>query len=413
MNLNSSTNSSGKPQHPELSRGLLLILAISSGLSVANLYYNQPLLADMAQTFHASAAQIGSISTLTQLGYALGLFLFVPLGDIKEKKSLIVILLGAVTVSLLSVGASGNLTMLGAASFAVGTTTVVPQIIVPLAAQLARPDQQGRIVGMVMSGLFFGILLARTISGIIGSLWGWRIMYYIAAVLMFSLALTLWAFLPQTGSTSRLSYRQTLHSLWEYTMKLPLLREASLMGGLLFGTFSVFWTTLAFFLKQPPYYYGTEIAGLFGLIGVAGASFAPVAGRLADKKGPRIVVGIAAAVTLVAYGFLWLFGRHLWGLILGVILLDLGVQGAQISNQARVYALVPEAKSRLNTVYMVTYFIGGSLGSFLGMHAWSLWQWKGVCLVGSLLILLSLIIWGMGLYNQRKGNKERCCSNNV
>ncbi|WP_407312608.1 MFS transporter [Desulfosporosinus sp. SB140] len=394
------TQLSDNQQRPNLSLTLLLILAISCGMSVANLYYNQPLLADMAQSFHVSASQIGSISMLTQLGYALGLFLFVPLGDIREKKSLILLLLGSVTLSLLLVGISKNLIMLGAASFAVGTTTVVPQIIVPLAAQLAEPQQQGRIVGIVMSGLFFGILLARTVSGIIGSLLGWQAMYFIAAGLMFVLAVMLWGFLPQTGSTSRLSYRQTLHSLWGYITQLPLLREASLMGGLLFGSFSVFWTTLAFFIKQPPYYYGTEIAGLFGLIGVAGASFAPIAGRLADKKGPRIVVGIAAAVTLLAYMLLWLFGRHLWGLILGVILLDLGVQSAQISNQARVYALVPEAKSRLNTVYMVTYFIGGSLGSFLGLHAWSLWQWRGVCLVGGLMILLSLFIWATGQKSQ-------------
>ncbi|AFM40171.1 arabinose efflux permease family protein [Desulfosporosinus acidiphilus SJ4] len=404
MNADRSTYSSNSSNLPVLSRSLLLILAVSCGLSVANLYYNQPLLADMAQTFHLSAAQIGSISMLTQLGYALGLFLFVPLGDIKEKKSLIVILLGAVTLSLLFVASSNNLTMLGAASFAVGTTTVVPQIIVPLAAQLAAPNQQGRIVGIVMSGLFFGILLARTISGIIGSIWGWRTMFYIAACLMLVLALMLWGVLPKTGSNSRLSYGQTLKSLGGYITQLPLLREASLMGGLLFGTFSVFWTTLAFFIKQPPYYYGTEIAGLFGLIGVAGASFAPIAGRLADKKGPRIVVGIAAAVTLLAYCIFWFLGQQLWGLILGVILLDLGIQSAQISNQARVYALIPEAKSRLNTIYMVSYFIGGSFGSFLGMHAWSLWQWKGVCLSGSLLILASLITWGIGRKNNINKN---------
>ncbi|MDQ7092364.1 MFS transporter [Desulfosporosinus sp. PR] len=396
MNYKHNAQLSGGQQRPSLSPSLLLILAISCGLSVANLYYNQPLLADMAQSFHVSASQIGNISMLTQLGYALGLFLFVPLGDIREKKTLIILLLGLVTLSLLFVGISKNLTLLGVASFAVGLTTVVPQIIVPLAAQLAEPQQQGRIVGIVMSGLFFGILLARTISGIIGSLLGWQAMYFIAAGLMFILALMLGKALPKTGSTSNLSYSQSLYSLWGYITKLPLLREASLMGGLLFGSFSVFWTTLAFFIKQPPYYYGTEIAGLFGLIGVAGASFAPIAGRLADKKGPRIVVGIAAGVTLLAYLVLWLLGHHLWGLILGVILLDLGVQGAQISNQARVYALVPEAKSRLNTIYMVTYFIGGSLGSFLGLRAWSLWQWKGVCLVGGLMILVSIIIWTAG-----------------
>jgi len=170
----------------------------------------------------------------------------------------------------------------------------------------------------------------------------------------------------------------------------------------MFGTFSVFWTTLAFFIKQPPYHYGSEVAGLFGLIGVAGASFAPIAGRLADKKGPRTVVGVACSVTLLAFIFLWLFGHNLVGLVFGVILLDLGIQSAQISNQARVYALVPEAKSRLNTVYMVSYFIGGALGSFLSLNAWSLLHWNGVCLTGIIMVLLSLIIWLRGKRREKK-----------
>ena len=385
-----------------LSFSLLLILAVSAGLTVANLYYNQPLLAEMAQSFNVSASQIGVITTVTQLGYALGLFLFVPLGDIRQKKTLILLLLFAVTLSLLLVAVSPNLLILGIASFAVGITTVIPQIIVPLAAQMAHPGQQGRIVGTVMSGVLFGILLARTVSGVIGSIWGWQAMYYLAAIFMFVLALLLWRLLPKTAPTSNLTYRQTLRSLWDYTLQLPLLREASLIGGLLFGVFSVFWTTLAFFLKAPPYNYGSEIAGLFGLVGAAGASIAPVAGRLADKRGPRVVVGIAVLLTLLSYCILWFFGHQLWGLILGVIILDLGIQSAQISNQTRVYALIPEAKSRLNTIYMVSYFIGGSLGSFLGMHAWSLWQWRGVYLVGIAMILLSMLTWALGFRREKK-----------
>ncbi len=407
MDRTMSTNSLRNPQHPILSMNMLLLLAISCGMSVANLYYSQPLLADMAQTFHVSARQMGTISMLTQTGYALGLFLFVPLGDIKEKKRLILALLGAVSLSLLGVALASNLTILGIASFAVGTTTIVPQIIVPLAAQLADVKEQGRIVGIVMSGLFFGILLARTISGIIGSLLGWRVMYFIAAIMMLVLALVLSRFLPLSRPTSQLTYSQTLRSLWGFIATQPILREAALMGGLLFGSFSAFWTTLAFFIKQPPYHYGAEVAGLFGLIGVAGSSFAPYAGRLADKKGPRLIVGVASAVTLLAFACLWLFGENLWGLIIGVIFLDLGVQSAQISNQARVYSLVPEAKSRINTIYMVTYFIGGALGSYLSMTAWSFWQWNGVCLVGGLMIFLSLIVWKIGRKNlQSKFPKE-------
>jgi len=383
-------------QLPILSKSMLIILAISSGMSVANLYYNQPLLADMAQTFHVSARQMAKISMLTQAGYALGLFLFVPLGDIREKKRLILILLGAVSCSLLGVACSSSLALLGIASFAVGTTTVIPQIIVPLAAQLADAKEQGRTVGIVMSGLFFGILLARTISGIVGGLLSWRAMYFIASGMMLVLAVILQRILPLSKPSSQLTYFQTLRSLGGFMINQPVLREAALMGGLLFGSFSAFWTTLIFFINQPPYHYGSEVAGLFGLIGVAGSSFAPYAGRLADKKGPRFMAGTASAVTLLSFGVLWLLGYHLWGLILGVILLDLGVQSAQISNQTRVYSLVPEAKSRLNTIYMVTYFIGGALGSYLGMLAWSVLHWNGVCLVGSIMILLSLLIWSTG-----------------
>ena len=365
-------------------------MAIGCGASVANLYYNQPLLADMAQTFHASARQIGYISMLTQCGFALGLFLFVPLGDMRERRSLIVSLLCAVTLALIGVAFSQNLVMLGVTSFAVGATTVVPQMIVPLAAQLADPKEQGKVVGLVMSGLFFGILLARTISGFVGHLWGWRVMFYIAPGIMLLLALILRFSLPESKPTSILTYNQLVSSLWELFLNEPVLREASLIGGMLFGAFSVFWTSLVFFLKQPPYHYGAEIAGLFGLVGIVGASIAPVSGRLADKGNPRLVVGIASVITFLAYSVFWFWGHRIWGLIIGVTLLDLGVQGAHIANQTRIYSLVPGAKNRLNTVYMVSYFIGGSIGSLLGTYAWSVWQWNGVCAVGSIMVLVCL-----------------------
>lgn len=379
-----------------LTKSILWVMAIGSGLSVANLYYNQPLLADMAQTFHVSARQMGSVSMFTQIGYALGLFVFVPLGDMKERRRLITILLCAVTLSLLGVAISQNITMLEITSFLVGATTVVPQLIVPFAVQLANPGEQGKVVGLVMSGLFFGILLARTVSGLIGNIFGWRTMYYIAATLMLILAFVLRYKLPKGEPvSSSVTYLQLFHSLWKLIAKLPVLREASIMGGMLFGAFSAFWTTLAFYIKQPPYHYGAQVAGLFGLVGVVGASIAPVAGRLADKKSPRLVAGIATFITLLSFITFWGLGNKIWGLIIGVILLDLGVQGAQISNQARIYILIPEARNRINTVYMVTYFIGGALGSFFGSYAWSLWHWGGVCTVGLIMVMLSLAAWAL------------------
>lgn len=378
----------------ELSTGLIWIMAIGAGASVANLYYNQPLLIDMAQTFQVSASRIGNISMLTQVGYALGMFFFIPLGDLQERRKLITNLLGAVVLALLAMAFAPNIIMLELASFTVGLTTVVPQLIVPLAAQLAKPQEQGRVVGLVMSGLFLGILLARFVSGMIGHFFDWRIMYLIAAGVMIILMLLLRTYLPKCEpENSQITYPQVMRSLVTLIIEQPILRKTSFMGGMLFGAFSLFWTTLVFFLKEPPYFYGSEIAGLFGLVGIVGASIAPYAGRLADKNTPRFVSGVAAGITLLSFMILGLSGQHLWGLILGVILLDLGVQSAQIANQTQVYSLLPNAKNRLNTVYMVTYFAGGALGSTLGVYLWSIWGWQGVCVGGLSMVLLSLVAW--------------------
>ncbi|KUO74208.1 MAG: MFS transporter permease [Desulfosporosinus sp. BRH_c37] len=384
-----------------LSKSLLWVMAIGCGASVANLYYCQPLLADMAQTFHVSAGQIGNISMLTQLGYALGLFLFVPLGDMRERRRLIVIMLFAVTVSLTGMAIAQNMVLLGLFSFAVGATTVVPQMIISLAVQLSDPKKQGKAVGTVMSGLLFGILMARTFSGLVGDMFGWRIVYLIAAALMLLLAFILRYSLPESYPTSSLTYLQLFRSLWELIRQQLVLREAAFMGAMMFGSFSCFWTTLVFFLRQPPYHYGTQVAGLFGLVGVVGASISPVAGRLADKKNPHLVAGMAAIIIILSFVCFWLFGHWIWGLIIGVILLDLGVASAQIANQTRIYSLVPGAKNRLNTVYMVTAYIGASLGSLLGTYAWSIWRWNGVCLVGGTMALLSVFVWSIKHFSLR------------
>ena len=378
-----------------LTKGLVLLMSVTCGLAVANLYYNQPLLADMGRTFHANSHQIGNISMYTQIGYAVGMFLFVPLGDMRERRQLISILLAAVTVALIGVATAQNLSWIYIASLAVGITTVVPQVIIPLAAQLAEPLERGKVIGSVMSGLLFGILLARTISGFIGGSFGWRAMYWLAAVLMLALAIILRRFLPRSYPEATLTYRQVLNSLGNLIVTQPTLREASLVGALLFGGFSVFWTSLAFYLEGAPYYFGSQVTGLFGLVGVIGAAAAPFVGRLADRFSPKSMVGVFILVTLLSYLFFGLLGSTVWGLIIGVILLDLGVQGAQVSNQTRIYSLVPEARSRLNTVFMVTYFLGGSLGSSLGSYAWNMWKWQGVCLTGGIMIVLGFIVWGI------------------
>ncbi|WP_410511363.1 MFS transporter [Paenibacillus sp. BR2-3] len=378
-----------------LSKGLIMILAATSGLAVANLYYNQPLLADIGRTFHASSNAVGYVSMLTQIGYALGMLLFVPLGDIRERRTLISALLIAVALSLVGFAISQSLIWMYIASFAVGITTVVPQIIVPLAAQLALPEERGKVIGTVMSGLLFGILLSRTVSGILGDAFGWRAMYWIAAAMMLLLSVILYRLLPETRPEATSSYTELLKSMGELVRKYSTLREASLIGACMFGGFSVFWTSLAFFLEGPPYHYSSSIAGLFGLIGVAGAAGAPVIGRLADKIAPKKIIGILIILTGVSYGLFGLSGLSIWSLVAGVIILDLGVQGTQVSNQARIYALEPAARSRINTVFMVSTFAGGAIGSTLGSYAWQSWGWIGVCWTGGTFIAAAFIIWGI------------------
>ncbi|CAH1056909.1 MFS transporter [Paenibacillus pseudetheri] len=376
-----------------LTKQFILILAIASGLSVANMYYNQPLLADIGRTFHASSNAVGYVSMLTQIGYALGMLFFVPLGDIRERRTLISGLLIAVSLSLVGFATAQNLIWMYIASFAIGITTVVPQVIIPLSAELALPEERGKVIGTVMSGLFFGILLARTISGIIGDLFGWRAMYWIAAVIMLLLSLILYQLIPKKKPENNSSYTDLLKSMGNLIGRYSTLREASLIGACMFGGFSVFWTSLAFFLEGEPYHYSSSITGLFGLIGVAGAAGAPFIGRLADRIAPKKIVGILLLLTLIAYGFFGLAGFTIWSLIAGVIILDLGVQGSQVSNQTRIYALEPAARSRINTVFMVSTFTGGAIGSTLGSFAWQHWGWSGVCLMGGMLIVAAICIW--------------------
>ena len=345
-----------------LSPALVWTMTFAAGASVANLYFNQPLLASIAKTFHASARELGWMPMLTQIGYAVGMLLFVPLGDQTERRRLIVSMLIAVTGALIFTALAPSFGWLLAASFLVGLTTIVPQLLLPFSALLAGPKERGKVVGTLMGGLLIGILIARTFAGTIGFHFGWRIVYYLAAGLMALVAALLVKLLPKSEPTQSVSYRELMASMLTLIREHAVLREASVIGAMLFGAFSVFWTTLVFLLAKPPYHFGSQVAGLFGLVGLAGAMAAPVVGRLADVRSPRLTVGLCIFITLASFGVLWGFSHHLTGLIAGVILLDLGVQGAQVSNQARIYSLPQAIHSRLNTVYMVSYFVGGALG---------------------------------------------------
>ena len=262
-------------------------MAIACGITVANLYYNQPLLALLADDFNTSAHEIGLIPTLTQVGYALGILLLVPMGDLIERRKLIVIMTGLTALALASAAIAPNLDWLIIASFVIGTTTIAAQIIVPFATQLVKPNERGKAVGTVMSGLFIGILLARTVSGFVGGALGWRAVYWLGSGLMIGLAAVMAKVLPVSQPSVQMSYARLMRSLLHLLKTQPRLQRASLIGAMTFGAFSAFWSTLAFLLEQPPYHYGSEVVGLFGLVGVVGAAAAPVVGKVADRKSPR------------------------------------------------------------------------------------------------------------------------------
>ena len=375
-----------------LTPALVWLLAITCGVVVANLYYNQPLLADIGRSYGIPAGRASLVATATQVGYTLGIFFMVPLGDKLERKRLVIwMLLGAAACLGLAAWAPTFGVLVGA-SVLIGVCSAVPQLLLPLAAQLAPAADRGRIVGRVTSGLLIGILLSRTVSGYVGGLLGWRAMAEVGAGLMVALsALLLWQ-LPRSQPNYPGSYATLMRSLFVLARTWLPLRRAALVGGLLFAAFSVFWTTLVFFLESPAYELGSEEAGFFGLIGACGALAAPFAGRAADQRGPAFAIVLGGALALAGYAVLGFGGTHLLGLGLGVLILDVGVQATHVANQTTIFALVPEARSRLNTVYMTGYFIGGSLGSVLGGLAWVRGGWPGVCLTGGALAAAALLV---------------------
>jgi predicted MFS family arabinose efflux permease len=370
-------------------RGLLPFLGMASGASVATIYYNQPLLLEMSHTFHANSAQIGTVAVATQMGYAAGILIFVPMGDVMERRSLIVKLFAAVTVALIAAGLSPSLWTLVATSIAIGMTASVTHVLVPIAPELVGPHESGLAIGTVMTGLLLGILLGRAASGWVSAVLGWRAVFLVAAVVTGLFAPLLWWKLPKLPPIRAVSYKEALISLWKLVKEQPTLREASVVGFLVFAAFASFWTNLAFLLGTPHYRLGAGVAGSFGVLGAAGAVVASLAGRMADRKGPRWVIGMGLATLAAGYGVLWAAGYHMAGLIVGVIVLDLGQQALQIANQTRIFSLVKEARSRVNSIYMIVFFLGGATGSALSTVAWARWQWNGVCALGLILLALA------------------------
>jgi predicted MFS family arabinose efflux permease len=375
-----------------MSRRLVLLLAITCGAAVANLYYVQPLLNVVGAAFGVSDARAGLLVTCAQVGYLLGLALLVPLGDLLERRRLITVLLIGAAGSGAACAAAPSIVVLGAALVAVGAMSVVAMIVVPLAATLAGPRQRGQVVGTVMSGLLIGILLSRTLSGLVAELGGWRLVFALAAFGMLALAVALRRGLSPVEPAERLPYKDLLRSVLSLVKSEPVLRRRMALGALSMGGFSVLWTSIAFLLAKPPYDYGEGVIGLFGLAGLAGALVAPLAGRLADRGHDRSSLLILLIATLASWGLLALGASSLPALIAGIVVFDAGVQGSHINNQDAIYRLQPEARSRLTTAYMVAFFAGGVLGSVLSATLYSTGGWNAICALGAGFALIALVV---------------------
>jgi predicted MFS family arabinose efflux permease len=384
-------------------RAPLPFLGLACAVGVSTIYYNQPLLLEMGHSYGATAGHTGFVAVATQVGYAVGLLTFVPLGDVLERRALMMRMYGAVAVALLLVAVAPSLNWLIAGSVLIGLLASVTHVALPIAPDLVSHEQRGRAIGIVMTGLLLGILLARTFAGWVSGIHGWRWVFVVAAVMNASFVPLMWKVMPKLPPKEQLSYPDAMRSLWTLFRTQPLLRESGTIGALVFASFSCFWTTLAFLLHSH-YGLGAGAAGTFGVVGAAGALVAPLAGRLADKHGSRWVISVGMALLAVSYFLLWgaeasHISRvlHLVALVIGVVLLDMGAQITQVANQTRIFGLVPSARSRINTVYMTVYFTGAAVGSALATIAWVHWRWNGVCGLALGLIALAGIRHATGI----------------
>jgi predicted MFS family arabinose efflux permease len=401
-------------------RAPLHFLGLACAIGVSAIYFNQPLLVDMGRTYHEPSGHVMFVSGATQVGYALGLLLFVPLGDLLERRSLMMRMYAAVVVALLLVSMAPSLAWLIAGSVLLGAVAAVTHIVLPIAPDMVPNEERGRAIGTVMMGLLLGILLARTFAGWVsragtlllqkhgdtGFLWltdGWRFVFVVAAVGNLAFLLLLGRIMPKLPPKQDMRYAEAMRSLWTLFRTQPLLRESSLIGALVFASFSCFWTTLAFLLSSH-YGFGAGVAGSFGLVGAAGALIAPIGGKLADRRGTRSVITAGISLLAFSYVLLWAgewihmhIAAHIALLVIGVIVLDMGAQLTQVGNQTRIFGLVPSARSRLNTVYMTVYFSGAAAGSALSTVAWVRWKWDGVCAMALVLVACAFLRHAFGV----------------
>ncbi|MFN6497005.1 MAG: MFS transporter [Nostoc sp. DedQUE01] len=374
-----------------LTKVQVLIMAIAAGVCVANIYYNQPILKDIASSFRVSESEAGSISVLSQVGYGFGLFFLIPLGDKINKKKLILTLLGCLFCLLIAMAFSQNIVQAWILSMAIGITTVSAQVILPLAASIDRVTT-GQTVGNIFTGVLIGVLGARVFSGYIAEWLSWRYVYGFSAVMILIVTVLLKIYLPNIKNDFNGYYLELLKSTLHQLKRFSLLREASLIGGLLFGVFCSFWTTLTFHLSGAPFYFQSDTIGIYGFVAIAAALTAPVFGKLADKGNSQRSLTFAVSLVIASLVIAKIASNSALAIAVAVLLIDVGVQAMQVTNIARIYTLDSQSNSRINTVYMTTYFIGGAVGTTLGLLCWNLGGWNLVTWQMLVFTLLAFLI---------------------
>ncbi|MDO4957602.1 MAG: MFS transporter [Bacteroidales bacterium] len=370
---------------------LVTLLAIMAGVSVANLYYCQPLLNMIREDMLLTEFQVNLMPVCTQVGYALGLLFIIPMGDLYNRRSTILVLFSLLIFSLLGIATAGNAMMLLAGSFITGFCSVAPQVFMPFVSLFARPEEKERKVGFILSGLLSGILGSRIISGYVGHLYGWRTMYVIAAILIFISAIILLKTFPYVEPTFKGKFRTLMTSIIGLARQHPKALTYSIRAGLTFGSFLSLWACLAFRMKEAPFFQGSDVVGLLSFFGIAGALTASNVGKYIPRFGIERFNYFGALLMLGTWVMLTFVHNTYIGIIAGIILLDIGMQCVQLSNQSATMKLSPTAASRMNTIFMVTYFVGGSLGTFLAGTLWSKYGWMGTTSSGMLLIGLAIV----------------------
>ncbi|MBT2513419.1 MFS transporter [Arthrobacter sp. ISL-30] len=379
-----------------MTTGLTLLFAVAGGAAVGNLYWAQPLLDAIAGDLHATTATAGWLVTATQLGYAAGILLIVPLGDVLDRRRLVVVLMLASAAALVLCALAPSMVFLLIAVTLLGVTTVAGQILTPLAGDLADDGRRGRVLGTVVAGILIGILASRTVSGLIAAAGGWRAVYLVAAAGVVVLAALLWRKLPPLAPKTRVPYPELLASVGAVVVKERAVRWTLALSSTGFAVFTLFWTALTFLLAGPPFHYPVEVIGLFGLVGIAGAVTVQRAGRLHDRGWSLPATGIAWGLAVASFVLSIFAGSAVVLLIAVVFVLDVALQGQNVLNQTRMLSISHEARSRLNTVYVTTNFIGGAIGSAAAALLWNAGGWTAVSLAGAALSCFALIVWALG-----------------